>query len=638
MMGLENQKLMNIEKDLMDKFQNGYSNNQNWYNHILNLFQNVVSSLEEVFIIVAYSLFKGNLDISNSYGITQNLKSVSNPLNIYKAISHSYLILRRNSKSVTFILLSEYFCDSDSISGDEDLSDKIDEKNRDEGELSVVLKNGNFSFKAPSSKYKEQVLKNFDKSSYSIDYSKRGKEGFINSGYRILKDFIFGSSIEESSDRDDGNLKKEVLNSKYENSGIKYQIKNINLQIKKGALVGVIGEIGSGKTSLLKSLIGDLYPSKQTRIRVNGSISFVQQKPWILSKSIKDNIIFGQGYDSKKYWECLKNSGLQEDLRLFAKSDQTMLGLKGINLSGGQKMRLAIARALYSQADILVFDDPISSLDIEVGTQVMKNAIIQQCKGKTRIVATHALQYLKYFDYVYLMKKGEIVAEGTVRDIEGSELFKQLHNSTLSVIQPEKAEILENSGQEKNSKKMKIPEIEKQPQKQEQRIRRTEGHQTYTEMVIDDIMFGKDEEVRDIPWSVYTKFFQVTGGYIGILKLLVFAFLSKTIQQTSSLFSTYWTGLKQEEKGSVLNFALTRIGLVFIQFMTNLTIMNFNKVKNKETNFRIKRAMSFSIIHASINNFFDRVSPSEVFKRYQEDSNLAGDELFNNIQQISTQL
>ena len=180
-------------------------------------------------------------------------------------------------------------------------------------------------------------------------------------------------------------------------------LKDIDMTIKQGQLVAVVGRIGCGKSSLLRALLGELYPLPGSKIELKGQVSYVAQRNWIESKTIRENIIFGQVYNEDRYMESIKYSGLQDDLKNFAKGDDTFLGDSGVNLSGGQKLRVALARAFYSNQDIYLLDDPISSLDINVGTMVMEKGICEFLKGKTRIVTTHALPYLKFFDYIYIL-------------------------------------------------------------------------------------------------------------------------------------------------------------------------------------------------------------------------------------------
>ena len=227
----------------------------------------------------------------------------------------------------------------------------------------------------------------------------------------------------------------EVVDTEFDNfslhenlyEGIKFNLKDINIKVKKGACVGVIGGVGSGKSSLLSCLSGEMHHKLGARIKISGSTAYVSQRAWIPSMTVKESILFGaEEFDQERYQEAIKYSCMADDLRILANRDETMLGENGINLSGGQKIRLSIARALYSDSDIYLFDDPISALDVHVGKAVMEEGIVGYLKGKTRIVATHAIAFLKYFDYIYVLDDGRVVEEGDYEYISGTEVFKRI--------------------------------------------------------------------------------------------------------------------------------------------------------------------------------------------------------------------
>jgi len=197
-------------------------------------------------------------------------------------------------------------------------------------------------------------------------------------------------------------------------------------------LVAIIGKIGSGKTSLLNALFGEMYaytpfdqPSPQIILHSN-SISYVPQTSWIQSKTIKENILFYKDFDEKLYNQVLQYSQLITDFKEMPDKDMTMLGDKGVNLSGGQKTRVSIARALYADKEIVIMDDPISALDVHVGKEIMEETVIGHLKEKTRVIVTHNISYLSFFDYVYIMDKGKIVRFGDYEFIKETEEFKEI--------------------------------------------------------------------------------------------------------------------------------------------------------------------------------------------------------------------
>lgn len=146
---------------------------------------------------------------------------------------------------------------------------------------------------------------------------------------------------------------------------------NINLEVKRGMKVAICGTVGSGKSSLLSSILGELQKISGT-VKISGTKAYVPQSPWILSGNIRDNILFGNHYDSVKYDRTIKACALVKDFELFSHGDLTEIGERGINMSGGQKQRIQIARAVYQDADIYILDDPFSAVDAHTGTQLFE--------------------------------------------------------------------------------------------------------------------------------------------------------------------------------------------------------------------------------------------------------------------------
>jgi ABC-type multidrug transport system fused ATPase/permease subunit len=145
----------------------------------------------------------------------------------------------------------------------------------------------------------------------------------------------------------------------------------IQLKVCKGMKVAICGAVGSGKSSLLSSMLGEI-PKLSGVVRVRGTKAYVPQTPWILSGNVRENILFGKPYEKEKYEKTIVACALRKDLELFANGDLTEIGERGINMSGGQKQRIQIARAVYQDADIYILDDPFSSVDAHTGSELFK--------------------------------------------------------------------------------------------------------------------------------------------------------------------------------------------------------------------------------------------------------------------------
>lgn len=177
---------------------------------------------------------------------------------------------------------------------------------------------------------------------------------------------------------------------------------DLNVDIKPGTLCCIVGPVGSGKSSFLQLLLREL-PTNSGKVYVNGTISYASQEPWLFVSSVRNNILFGQTYIKSRYKEVVKACALETDFSQFPHADKTLVGERGTSLSGGQRARVNLARAVYRPADIYLFDDPLSAVDTHVGKHLFNECIVEYLAGKTRILVTHQLQFLKQADLVIVL-------------------------------------------------------------------------------------------------------------------------------------------------------------------------------------------------------------------------------------------
>lgn len=199
-------------------------------------------------------------------------------------------------------------------------------------------------------------------------------------------------------------------------------LKNINLEVKKGELACIVGKVGGGKTALIQSLLGDLYRVKGTA-SVHGRIAYVSQVPWIMNGTVKDNILFGHKYDPHFYDLTIKACALSIDLGILPEGDETMVGEKGISLSGGQKARLSLARATYARADTYLLDDPLAAVDEHVAKHLIEHVLGPNglLKSKTKLLTTNKISVLSVADSITLIENGEVIQHGTYEDISNDD-------------------------------------------------------------------------------------------------------------------------------------------------------------------------------------------------------------------------
>lgn len=217
---------------------------------------------------------------------------------------------------------------------------------------------------------------------------------------------------------------------------------SIDLDISSGELVIVVGAVGVGKTSLLAALLGEMH-ARQGIVRVSGTVAYTQQDPWIQNASLRDNILMGMVFDQDKYNHVIEACALLPDLAMLPAGDATEIGEKGVNLSGGQKHRVALARACYAAADVYLLDDPLSAVDAHVGRHLFDHCLLSLLRGKTRVLVTHQLQYLPAADVVLVVRDGRIAERGSYDELSARGIdFHQfeLHTAASSGALQEKEE------------------------------------------------------------------------------------------------------------------------------------------------------------------------------------------------------
>ncbi|KAI5970206.1 YCF1 [Candida margitis] len=198
----------------------------------------------------------------------------------------------------------------------------------------------------------------------------------------------------------------------------KVALSNINLTAKKGQLDCIVGKVGSGKSSIIQAILGDLY-KLDGEVALHGKVAYVSQVPWIMNGTVKDNILFGHTYDAEFYNHVLKACALTVDLAILPKGDKTEVGEKGISLSGGQKARLSLARAVYARADVYLLDDPLSAVDEHVGKHLVDHVLgpMGLLRSKCKVLATNNIKVLSIADHLHLVSDGRLIEQGTYDDI-----------------------------------------------------------------------------------------------------------------------------------------------------------------------------------------------------------------------------
>ncbi len=241
----------------------------------------------------------------------------------------------------------------------------------------------------------------------------------------------FANSNSDTSAKSDSDIAISNLNLEIRQKRI---LSNISLHVKKGEFVTIVGDVGSGKSLLLLSLLGETGSvSEQFKIKEGLRLSYVPQEGFIMSANLRDNVIFDYDQDQShdlKIINSLKSCEFHFDQERTQQGLDTQIGERGVNLSGGQKQRISLARVDYNDADILLLDDCFSALDVDTEKLILEKLILGKWKNKTKLLVTHRLSLLEKADRIYFMDSGKIIEEGTFYDlIDRSEAFKNFTQS-----------------------------------------------------------------------------------------------------------------------------------------------------------------------------------------------------------------
>ncbi|KAI2577352.1 ATP binding cassette subfamily C member 1 [Homo sapiens] len=348
-------------------------------------------------------------------------------------------------------------------------------------------------------------------------------------------------------------------------------LNGITFSIPEGALVAVVGQVGCGKSSLLSALLAEM-DKVEGHVAIKGSVAYVPQQAWIQNDSLRENILFGCQLEEPYYRSVIQACALLPDLEILPSGDRTEIGEKGVNLSGGQKQRVSLARAVYSNADIYLFDDPLSAVDAHVGKHIFENVIGPKgmLKNKTRILVTHSMSYLPQVDVIIVMSGGKISEMGSYQELlardgafaeflrtyASTEQEQDAEENGSTVMDEEEAGVTGVSGPGKEAKQMEngmlvTDSAGKQLQRQLSSSSSYSGdisrhHNSTAELQKAEakkeetwkLMEADKAQTGQVKLSVYWDYMKAIGLFISFLSIFLFM-----CNHVSALASNYWLSL-----------------------------------------------------------------------------------------------
>jgi len=414
-------------------------------------------------------------------------------------------------------------------------------------------------------------------------------------------------------------------------------LRNITTHISTGSLVAVVGSVGSGKSSLLSAILGEMesiggskvyVPRSGDEVDMDGFASYCTQSPWVVNDTLQGNILFGRAYDEERYQNVLRVCALLEDIAVLPAGDQTEIGERGINLSGGQKARVSLARAIYSsKTRLLLLDDPLSAVDSHVGEHLFSEAISGDItKGKTRILVTHHVHVLARCDTVIVMENGTIKHQGAYQDLidQGVDFAGAVD---VSKIQQTGAEEADDSA-DANAKSLKH---KKASAKTEDKVAQKKAGAA--------LVSKEEREEGDVAIDAYLQYMKA-GGYC----IAVFTILIQAIGRGFEVLSTFWLAvwadrmLRAEERGEPFtsqetNFYVGIFGLLGVFSVLGLGLRGiFLAVHRLRASQRLHDGLAESVLRAPV-AFFDVTPIGRVLNRFAADMDKIDLELTQTVSQ-----
>jgi ATP-binding cassette subfamily C (CFTR/MRP) protein 4 len=374
--------------------------------------------------------------------------------------------------------------------------------------------------------------------------------------------------------------------------------------IPKNKLTVIIGPIGSSKSSFLMALLGEMTLLKGSA-QVEGSKSFASQKPWIFAGSVKENIVFFREFNKERYEKVIYACELARDIELLPNRDETIIGERGVNLSGGQKARVALARACYANSDFYLFDDPLSAVDALVGSRIMKNCLSSEDDGllsrTTRILVTHQTQFISSADYLICMDQGAIKYQGS----------SDFYDSESSL----------NAGSAMDSKKKRIS-----PNEEENFSKKfTKSDDDFEKRNSKSVIEVEDRVIGKVGHKVYANLIASVGSKSTVIVFIFIAVSAQVALVLSDFWLSKWSSEPINEQRDFFFISLYFVfGVLCFFFSTSRTHVFFRMILHASA--ILHNGMFKGVLYSPL-RFFEANPVGRILNRFAKDQSTVDENL-----------
>ncbi|KAH8352145.1 hypothetical protein KR084_002249, partial [Drosophila pseudotakahashii] len=409
------------------------------------------------------------------------------------------------------------------------------------------------------------------------------------------------------------------LKAKWDPDSPDYTLSGLSFEVQPGTIVAVMGATGSGKSSLVQAILGELKP-EFGQIKPNGSMSYSPQEPWLFSGTVRQNILFGQPMDRRRYAQVVEKCALKRDFELLPFKDKTVVGERGASLSGGQRARITLARAVYREASIYLLDDPLSAVDTQVARHLFEQCVRGYLRGRTVVLVTYQQQFLQLVDQIVILEKGQVSAVGTYETL----LKKGVDFVTL---------MGEAEREEKNLEE-KRPRLDSATHNIV-RCDSLKSLQSVGDLSPENIT-KESQGSGSISLGLYMKYLQSGGGCIAFFATMSCFVLAQGAVSWGDYFLTYWSeknaDVRGESNGTLESNASIsgqrtdsdKMDLCIFTLITILSVvMTFSSMTllfnmTKKASVRLHNTILSRIMRASM-HFFSTNEVGSILNRFSKD-------------------
>ncbi|KAM9951077.1 hypothetical protein ACTFIT_012181 [Dictyostelium discoideum] len=432
------------------------------------------------------------------------------------------------------------------------------------------------------------------------------------------KNINVGVDSQENKNDDDDMI--ELVNNDSIETTTSYVLDDINFIAPAGKLTIICGVVGSGKSSLINGLIGEIY-KVSGQVTIPNTVSFTNQQPFLVNSTLRENILFGLPMDMDRYKKVLESCSLLTDLQSMPGKDLTEIGERGINLSGGQKQRINLARALYSNSDCYILDEPLSAVDPQVATHLFNHCIQGELmNNKTRILVTHQLQFIPSADHIVVLENG-ILTQGTYQELKDKFDFESIMKTKKLNLELNNS----NNNNNNNNNKEEEEDVENLEKEQQQQVINVNDvisneFESKNDELNSKLLVNEERETGSVELNIYKMYIKYGSSFIFFFTMIMMYIISQLLFLLFDYWLTIWSDEKKNKNGTkgdsfYILYYLLLVGLfsVFLG-IRYFMILHFTNSSSKNLHDKLLKSIGYASCQ-----FFDINSSGRINNRFTKD-------------------